>query len=552
MKKIILAALNARYSHTNLAIRYLRNSIKDLDYNVLLMEFTINNHVSDIVQSLVIERPYAVAFSVYIWNAEIIGEIIARLRAELPECRIILGGPEVSYSHDQWLKAHEEIDYIISGPGESAFRKLALQGMNAAGPLLSASNPHFNEIPFAYVESDFKGMKNRTIYYESSRGCSFRCSYCLSSRSDHALEFRDNAKVKDELDFILKYSPSYLKFVDRTFNVSRERSRDLWACIIDRYGVGGTFFHFEINPTLLEDEDFRLLSSCPQGLFQFELGIQSTNERSLKAVNRPGAFDAIKERVERLIALKNIHTHADLIAGLPYEDEGSLRKSFNDIYSLGADHFQPGLLKILHGTEMKEIADEKGYAYNTRPPYQTISTPWLLPETVSTYESIAFLVERLYNSQNFPLTLKSLSELFSSPYDCYHDMHVFYQEQSRSPLDRGRESGASFLFDYINAGDRRGRVFLIDCLRWDWCAASKNRHYARFLKSETTRGAAKRFMGMVHFFMREPGPAWPPLTADEVKRAIVFSPESDVFRERHLHGHDLAVFVPGRPGPLLY
>jgi radical SAM superfamily enzyme YgiQ (UPF0313 family) len=556
MTRIVLVAVNARYSHTNIAIRYLRNSLFGLDCDVRLMEFTINQAPGDIVGAIAREGPDMVALSVYIWNAPLVGHMLSLITERLPRCLIVLGGPEVSYSHELWLKAHPRIDCVIAGPGEAAFRELVGRGSGRHGPVMAVDNAPFDDIPFPYTDEDLSGMRHRTVYYESSRGCSHRCAYCLSSRWDCALEFRSCARVKDELAFIMKHAPRYVKFVDRTFNCDRGRSRELWAHIMDNYGATGTLFHFEVNPALLGDEDFDLLGSCSRGLFQFELGVQSTNERALRAVDRPGDWALVRENIDRLAAMKTIHTHVDLIAGLPHEDWESLRRSFNDIYRLGADHFQPGLLKILHGTAMKEIAGREGYVYSPDPPYQVKSTPWLSAESVVEYECIAFLVERLYNGGHFALTLEELIKIFPSPYDCYRDLQAYYRALQGPPLDRGRESCAVFLARYVQSGrmsgDARGReAFLLDCIRWDWCRRSRNRHYPRLLRDVSTRRAAKKFMAMAHLFMKEGGPACPPLSGREVKLAMVFSPATREFGERFMGGHELAVFVPERPGPLL-
>ncbi len=552
MKKIVLAAVNARFSHTNISIRYLRNFICDLDYDVILAEFTINQPPSEIAAAIINERPHAVAISVYIWNALIVAEALPLIREALPECVLVLGGPEVSYSHDRWLGAHPEIDHIVRGPGEAGFRKLAGNGMRAETPVIEVPNPHFDAIPFPYTAADFPGLANRTVYYESSRGCPFRCSYCLSSRADQALEFRDAARVREEIAFIMQRGPAYVKFVDRTFNADRARARALWAHIIESYGASKTFFHFEVDPGLLVDEDFSVLEGSPAGLFQLELGIQSTNRDVLREVNRPGDFEAARGKIERLVRMKNIHVHVDQIAGLPGEDEVSLRSSFDRIYALGAGHFQPGILKILHGTGMKEIADAEGYGYSPQPPYQVRSTPLIPARAMEEFESVAYLVERLYNGGAFPIALEKLAAAFGGPYDFYRDMAGFYRGLDGPPLDRSRESCAGFLARYAQSKTDADIQYLLDCIRWDWCRGSGNRHYPAALRSASTLGGAKKFMGMVHAFMREGGPALPPLSEKEVKRAIVFFPESKKFRAEFLSGRGFAVFVPERPGPIFW
>ncbi len=350
MKNILLVGINARYTHSNLAIRYLRNYVSDLSYQITLEEFTINQPLLDILSKIFKLEPEIIALSVYIWNTEIIRKLLPEVHKLLPECKIILGGPEVSYNPQHWLEEFPFLNFIICGAGEAGFRYLIEKKLLVKEQIIKIQNPAFNEIKFPYTDDDFPGLKDKYIYYEASRGCPFKCSYCLSSRSDQKLELREFNKVKEELEFLLNKKPRIIKFVDRTFNANREFSRNIWQYLIEINP--DTKFHFEIYPALLEEEDFILLEKCPVDLFQFEIGIQSTNPATLKAIHRPDNWHKTKEKIQKLISIGNIHIHVDLIAGLPYDEFKHIKHSFNDIYALQADHFQLGFLKILPGTEI--------------------------------------------------------------------------------------------------------------------------------------------------------------------------------------------------------
>ena len=405
--KILLAGINARYTHSNPALRYLREMVADLPHETMLREFSINMPVLHVAEEIRSAHPDVVALSIYIWNARFAADLAALLRLMMPDVVIVAGGPEVSYRAAAWLEEVPAVDIVIEGAGEAAFRELAQNGFPREERIVRRANPPFAGIPFLY-RSGFDGLDNRYIYYESSRGCPFSCSYCLSSRGDQATDFRPLDMVCRELDAILERKPRLVKFVDRSFNADPARARAIWKHLIAR--GAGTTFHCEIHPLLLEEEDFALLSSAPQGLFQFEIGVQSTNARTLGEIGRPVEWNAIKDSLSRLVAMKHIHTHLDLVVGLPYDDLASIGAAIDRVLSLGADHFQLGFLKALHGTELRTRAAEFGLAFEPFSPYEIISNNWLSPDDLALLRRVEQLIESFVNPHGLDALLSQLAE----------------------------------------------------------------------------------------------------------------------------------------------
>lgn len=392
--KILLAGINARYTHSNPALRYLREMIADLPHETLLREYSINMPVLQVAEDIRREKPDAVALSVYIWNARFAADLAALLRLMMPDVLIVAGGPEVSYRAAAWLDEVPAADIVIEGAGEAAFRELARNNFPRGERIVRRTNPPFAEIPFLY-RSGFDGLDSRYIYYESSRGCPFSCSYCLSSRGDQSTEFRPLNMVFRELGAILERKPKLVKFVDRSFNADPARAREIWKYLI-AHGTE-TAFHCEIHPLLLEEKDFSLLSSAPEGRFQFEIGVQSTNARTLGEIGRPVEWDSIRDSLSRLVAMKHIHTHLDLVVGLPHDDLASIGSAIDRVLALGADHFQLGFLKALHGTELRSRAGDFGLAFEPFPPYEIISNAWLSPDDLALLRRVEQLIESFVN-----------------------------------------------------------------------------------------------------------------------------------------------------------
>ena len=482
MKRLLLVGINARYTHLNLAIRYLRNYTIDLEYQTEIIEFSINQNILEILEQIVNTEPEIIAFSVYIWNTDIIRLLLPEIKKILPDSKIILGGPEVSYNPEDWLKEFSEIDFIICGAGEAGFRYLLENDFAVSNAIIRKKNPHFSQIPFPYLSSDFPEIKDKYIYYESSRGCSFKCSYCLSSRSDQALEFRDIENVKKKLTFLIKQNPKIIKFVDRTFNAKKEHSREIWKFLIELNPK--MTFHFEIHPELLDEEDLQILNKCPKGLFQFEIGVQSTNPETLKAIHRANNWQKTSNTIKQLISFGNIHIHVDLIAGLPFESQKDLERSFNDIFNLHADNFQLGFLKILPGTKIAENRDNFGLVSTNTNPYMILQNNWLTFAELNIIHKIEILLDVFSNSNKFKMTLKYLIPKFDSPFVFFDEFLKFLQNNNYDLQTKNWKKNAFELLLFIKDNFSIEYDFFFDCLRWDWCMQARSHYYPEFLRCD--------------------------------------------------------------------
>ncbi len=464
MKKIVLVAINARYTHSCLALYCLKACVRGDGREVILREYSIRKDPAEIAREIAAECPDAVGLSVYVWNGETMKRIIPALKDRLPEVTLILGGPEAGYNPAQWLRDFPMVDYIVCGPGESGFAHVL--DKRPVEKIVCVPNPPFGSLPFPYSEEDFPGLENRYVYFESSRGCPFRCAYCLSSRGDQGLESRPLGRVREELDSLLTHEPMLIKFVDRTFNALKEHRRGIWSHLIDAHGNGPTTFHFEIHPSLLEEDDFTLLSRCPPGLFRFEIGVQTVNPEARAAVGRFGEWTRERPLVERIMGGGAIHVHLDLIAGLPCDDMAWTARSFNETYSLRPAHLQLGFLKILPGTKMAEMAPEYRMEWDAHPPYRVRETEWLGRNELDLLDRVALLTDRLYNTGRFSTTLDAMEDLFDSPFELYLSLAGFIDKIGCAP-DRSKESGARFLREFIVCRAGAARESLLDALGQD-------------------------------------------------------------------------------------
>ncbi len=547
MKKILLAGINARHTHSCLALYCLKSALRGLDIEAIVREFSINRNAEEIIQSLVSEKADVIALSVYIWNSALVREILPALHERCRDTLLVLGGPDVSYNPSSWLEAFPFMDCIITGPGEEGFRTLATGGFRADKKIIAVPNPPLDHMPVPYTQEDLEGLRTRYIYYESSRGCPFRCTYCLSSRSDQSLELKGVETVKAELDLILRKGPRLVKFVDRTFNASKDHSRALWRHLLDKYGGGPTTFHFEVHPQLLEEEDCDLLSRCPVGLFQFEVGIQSTNPATVAAVKRAGRWPRERAALEWLIGLGTIRVHCDLIAGLPFDDMASIEGSFNDCYFLKPDHLQLGFLKVLPGTEMMDDAVRYGIVYSEKAPYRIIENRWISREELGLLDRMAFLVDRLYNTHRFETLLTLLLGRFASPFAMFRELALSMDGIGAS-MTRAWESGARFLLAFVESRFPGETSFFLDVMGWDWCARSQSLYYPNLIKPEGLSGLKKKIFS--HYKgLAEKGPAADSgigFDLSDLKRSLFFEPRSDEFRLRHMGGAASAIFLPDK------
>ena len=461
--KILLAACNAKYIHSNLAVYDLQAYASEYTDHIILKEYTINQQKDDIMRDIYLEHPDVVCVSCYIWNISFVKELMADLAKILPDVDFWAGGPEVSYDAEKFLSENPEFTGVMVGEGEETFQELSgyyvkknpekLENITGICYRDGEKIIHngwrqimdLSSIPFIY--KDLSEFKNRIIYYESSRGCPFSCSYCLSS-VDKKLRFRDIEMVKKELQFFIDYKVPQVKFVDRTFNCKHDHAMAIWKYIND-HDNGVTNFHFEISADLLREEELQEMSTMRPGLIQLEIGVQSTNPDTIKAIHRTMDFEKLKGIVDRIHSFGNIHQHLDLIAGLPYEDYDSFRNSFNDVYALKPQQLQLGFLKVLKGSHMMEMCREYGIVYKNREPYEVLSTKWLDYDHVLKLKNVENMVEVYYNSGQFQKTLEYAESFFPDAFSIYEGLGIFYMEKGYGDVSHTRMRRYEILLEYL-------------------------------------------------------------------------------------------------------
>ena len=461
--KILLAACNAKYIHSNLAVYDLQAYASDYADHIVLKEYTINQQKDDIMRDIYLEHPDVVCVSCYIWNLSFVKELMADLIKILPGADFWAGGPEVSYDAEKFLTENSEFKGVMVGEGEETFKELAgyyveknpqdLKDMTGICYRDGDQIIHngwrqimdLSSIPFIY--KDLSEFKNRIIYYESSRGCPFSCSYCLSS-IDKKLRFRDTETVKKELQFFIDNKVPQVKFVDRTFNCKHDHAMAIWK-YINEHDNGVTNFHFEISADLLREEELQEMSTMRPGLIQLEIGVQSTNPDTIKAIHRTMDFEKLKGIVDRIHSFGNIHQHLDLIAGLPYEDYDSFRHSFNDVYALKPQQLQLGFLKVLKGSHMMVMSREYGIVYKTQEPYEVLSTKWLDYDHVLKLKTVENMVEVYYNSGQFQNTLEYLEKFFPDAFSIYERLGSFYMEKGYGDVSHTRMRRYEILLEFL-------------------------------------------------------------------------------------------------------
>ena len=468
--KILLAACNAKYIHSNLAVYNLKSCSGEYSSRVVIKEYTINQIRDDILKDIYLEQPDVICFSCYIWNISFVRELVPDLKKILPQVEFWAGGPEVSYDAVEFLKKNPAFFGVMVGEGEETFHELAgyyierkpenlkeIRGVAFRDETKVQDIVHtgwrelmdLSKVPFAY--SNLTEFKNRIIYYESSRGCPFSCSYCLSS-IDKKLRFRDIELVKRELQFFIDNKVPQVKFVDRTFNCKHDHAMEIWRYITE-HDNGITNFHFEISADLLRAEELALMKTMRPGLIQLEIGVQSTNPQTIKAIRRTMDFEKLKGIVEQIHSFGNIHQHLDLIAGLPYEGYDSFHKSFCDVYALRPEQFQLGFLKVLKGSHMMEMTGEYQILYKDREPYEVLSTAWLTYGEILRLKMVESMVEVYYNSGQFKNTLVFLEQYFDDPFRMYEALGRFYEKKGYSEISHSRMRRYEILMEF--AGERK-------------------------------------------------------------------------------------------------
>ncbi len=457
----LIVAINAKYIHSNLAIYSIRAYCKKCGINLDIAEFTINQKTDSMLKEIYKKKPDFIGFSCYIWNIEFVLKLAGEVKRVLPDVTIWLGGPEVSYDAANVIADNDFVDGVMIGEGEITFSRVIkayekgddvsqIPGVAVRGSIKvhQAEYMNMDDIPFPY--ENFKDMEHRIIYYESSRGCPYSCSYCLSS-VDKRVRFRSMELVKKELKVFIDANVTQVKFVDRTFNCDRKRTKEIWEFIRDNDN-GITNFHFEISADIITDEEIELLHSLRPGLVQLEIGVQTTNEKTVQAIRRNMDFEKLSYAVNRIHETGNVHQHLDLIAGLPYEDYASFRNSFNDVYALKPEQLQLGFLKVLKGSYMQEQAYENDIVYSSYPPYEVLSTPWLPYSDVLRLKGVEEMVEVYYNSGQFVTTVKYMEKFFDTPFDMFEYMAEYYEENGLYDCGHSRIARYNILIDAL--GDR--------------------------------------------------------------------------------------------------
>ena len=462
--KVILTAINAKYIHSNLAVYSLRAYAKKYKEEIEIAEYTINQQLDDILMDLYKKKPDVLCFSCYIWNLTYVEELIREIKKIFPELPIWVGGPEVSYDAKNVLERLPEVTGVTFGEGEETFLEL-MEYYHGEGKELSEikglayrseegicqnewrKTIDLSTVPFVY--NDMADFKNKIIYYETSRGCPFSCSYCLSS-VDKCLRFRDIELVKKELKFFIDEEVPQVKFVDRTFNCKHDHAMAIWKFIME-HDKGITNFHFEVAADLLNEEELELISQMRPGLIQLEIGVQSTNPQTIKEIRRTMRFEEVARIVQRINQGGNVHQHLDLIAGLPYEGMESFKKSFDDVYGLNPEQLQLGFLKVLKGSYMDEMKESYGLVYKSKPPYEVLYTNWLSYDEVLQLKMVEEMVEVYYNSRQFERTMKKLEEEFDSPFDLYYELGKYYETHELHMMSHSRITRYELLLGFVKS-----------------------------------------------------------------------------------------------------
>lgn len=478
---IVLAAINAKYIHSNLAVYSLRAYAQQYKDEIQIAEYTINQQIDDILMDLYKKKPDILCFSCYIWNLSYVEELVRELGKIFPSVPIWVGGPEVSYDTKDVLERLPEVTGVIFGEGEKTFLEVVeyyhgkdMQLSEIKGIAYRGEEGEFlqnswrevmdlSEVPFVY--HDMADFKNKIIYYESSRGCPFSCRYCLSS-IDKCLRFRKLELVEKELQFFIDEEVPQVKFVDRTFNCNHKHAIAIWK-YIKEHDKGITNFHFEVAADLLNEEELKLIESMRPGLIQLEIGVQSTNEQTIREIRRTMRFEEVARIVQRINQGENVHQHLDLIAGLPYEGMESFQKSFDDVYRLHPEQLQLGFLKVLKGSYMESRKERYGLVYKSRPPYEVLYTNWLSYEEMMRLKSVEEMVEVYYNSGQFSYCLRKLEEEYASPFVLYQELGRYYENHELHLMSHSRITRYEILLGFVREKHKERERLYRELLTFD-------------------------------------------------------------------------------------
>lgn len=472
----LLVSINSKYIHSNLAIRYLKAYTSDI-CNIQIAEFTINQRSDAIAAEIFRTKADVVGFSAYIWNIDQILDVARILSTVSPNTKILLGGPEVSYDPVEILEKNPFIDMIIYGEGEQSFREL-LSGVDVDGILGIAFNRNgeiiinperplirnLDEIPFPYLEED--KLANKIVYYEATRGCPFNCSFCLSSTIKGVRSF-SLERIKKDLDFLISSGARQVKFVDRTFNANKNFAKQIMEYIADK-SQEMTSFHVEITAHLIDEEQLHFYKGLRDGLFQFEIGVQSTHPDTIDAIGRTTDFEKLREVTRSIAAFGNIHQHLDLIAGLPYEGYERFGESFDDLFDINPEKIQLGFLKLLKGSKLREEAELHGYKFQDKAPYEILESRWMSYEDLIRLKDIEELVEKYYNEKLFKYSLAHLAKkYFNSPFGFFERYSYYWREKKHYEVSHSRESLYTILHDFCIEMEFEDLELISDLIRLD-------------------------------------------------------------------------------------
>lgn len=491
--KLLLTAINAKYIHSSLAIRYLNKNCQDLACSIEMLEVSINNHLLEIANQIFDARPDVLGLSCYIWNIELVKQLLPLVHKLLPECKIICGGPEVSYETKEFMQEFSMVDYVVRGESEEAFHELMqaliedksnedikIKGVakrnldNTIDENVAVTVADLDTIKFPYDDEDIESLKDKIIYYESSRGCPYSCKYCLSCAT-RGVRYRSLDKVFAELSYFIRHNVRQVKFVDRTFNADKKHYLPILEFIAKQ--ECRTNFHFEIVAHHIDDEIKEVLKNMPKGRVQFEIGIQSTNIKTLGKISRANPWEEMTNNIKSIMAYGNIHLHVDLIIGLPYEDITSFAKSFNDVYLLQADMLQVGFLKLLKGAAMNDLIEEHDYVYMPQAPYQVISNKYMDYTTMRKLQIFVDVVEMYYNAGRFRYTITNLIAKYQQDaYTFFFDLATYWQENKLHLAPHAPKNLYVFLYDFIVQNERiTDKEYIYNVLKFDALLSDKGK-----------------------------------------------------------------------------
>lgn len=492
MSKIVLAAINSQYVHLNLAVRYLKKYVEiNNDVKVDIYETNINNQLLNIIKDIFELNPDKIIFSTYIWNKEYVFEIVKEIKKVLPNVKIILGGPEVSFGWEKVMEENPEIDNILVGEGEKVFLNFLTNENDKVMGLVYRKDGevYFNGsekiiedldiIPFPYEKEELQD-KTKIFYYESSRGCPFNCSYCMSS-IDKTVRYYSLDRVKEDLKIFLDSPIRLLKFVDRTFNLKKERYMEIWKFLLENYREGITF-HFEINANIFDDETLDFLETVPRGYFQFEIGVQTINADTMKSINRNNVLDKLAHNVRRIN--KNIHLHLDLIAGLPYETYEIFKKSFEYVHDLKSEMIQLGFLKLLKGTQMYNEIEKYEYKYFSKPPYEIFSNKFLSFAEIIKLKNLEKILDYYYNSEKFSMSTDYIiKNHYENSFGFYEEIAEYYDKKGYLKISHKETALFNILYDFYREKQFEDVEIFKEYLKFDFIMLGKPGFYPEWLIS---------------------------------------------------------------------